>query len=190
MTDGPTNEELLRLIADLEYRVAALETRSVSSKGKPAGDDPMFDDFWAVWPKKVNKGNARKAWALIPTATRCTVLSKASEYGAIYENATEDQLKFVPYPASWLNAHGWEDDPRVWRLNFASHAPGAARKSSTQLPLIGKGETVLTKEQRDALAKAQEERAVAERNDLVKRLKAAGKLPRDYPDGSDERGPF
>ncbi len=181
-------EELRRRLALLESRMAALEAQPSSKRGKPTGDDARFDAFWAAYPKKVNKGQARVAWSKMTASAQGLAAEKAADYGAIYENATEDQLKYVPYPASWLNASGWEDDPKVWRLNFASHAPGAARK--VVLPVVGKGTTTLTTEQRDELAKAEQERAVAERNELVKRLKAAGKLPRDYPDGSDERGPF
>lgn len=178
-------EDLLRLIEDLEARVSALEATR-PKKAKASVEDPRFDEFWWAYPKRANKEQARKAWATIPLKTRDLVVERAAEYGHVYDKATDEQLRFVPHPATWLNACGWEDDPKVWRANFLSHAPGAARKSSTQLPLVGKGEpTVLTEAQRTALADAQEARRKAERAELVERLKAQGKLPKCYVDGED-----
>lgn len=177
-------EEFRRRLALMEARIDALEAQPPSRKKKIV-EDEMFDEFWLSYPKRAGKGAAKKAWASIPAATRRAVLDAATEYGNVYAHATDEQLRFVPNPATWLNACGWEDDPKVWRANFLSHAPG--RKPA--LPMVGKGDFTPTKEQRDALAKAQEERRLAERAALVARLKKEGKLPKGYVE-SDEGGPF
>lgn len=73
-------------------------------------DPPLesFEDFWAMYPKKEDKGTARRAWA---TATKKTT-------GAVICAALQSQLpilmgiqrKFVPYPARWLNGERWADE--------------------------------------------------------------------------------
>lgn len=172
-------EELRRRLALLESRMAALEAQPSSKKVKPTGDDARFDAFWAAYPKKVNKGQARVAWSKMTASAQGLAVEKAADYGAIYEHATEAQLKFVPNPATWLNASGWEDDPKVWRANFAAYFPNMSRKPA--LPPVGKSEApAMTQAQREALAKAQEERAKADRAELVARLKKEGKLPKGY----------
>lgn len=186
MSDYFDEFKLERRLALMEARITALEAQPPSKK-KTVGDDEMFDEFWLNYPKRAGKGAAKKAWASIKVATRRAVVDAAAEYGHIYAHATDEQLRFVPNPATWLNASGWEDDPKVWRANFAAYFPNMSRK--TQLPLVGKGDFTPTKEQQDAIAKAQEERRKAERADLVARLKREGKLPKGYVEG-DEGGPF
>ena len=80
-----------------------------SSASDDAGYSKSFESFWALYPKRVNKGSAYKAFKRI----------KASEYPAIRAGLTikikcqdwvKDIGKFIPHPASWLNARGWEDE--------------------------------------------------------------------------------
>ena len=63
-----------------------------------------FDDFWKAYPRKVAKGSAVKAWR--------TAIKKANVEEII--RATEkykwpDDPKFIPHPATWLNAERWAD---------------------------------------------------------------------------------
>ena len=40
----------------------------------PKGQEVVFSDFWAVWPHKVGKASAEKAWAKIPAQDRQMVV--------------------------------------------------------------------------------------------------------------------
>ncbi|WP_307480289.1 hypothetical protein [Microbacterium trichothecenolyticum] len=79
----------------------------------PAGDlntidgiDP-FDEFWAAWPRKVAKPNARKAWAkALKRATAETITAAAIDYR---DNPHRPSTEFIPHPATWLNRDGWDD---------------------------------------------------------------------------------
>lgn len=79
----------------------------------PAGDlntidgiDP-FDEFWAAWPRKVAKPNARKAWAkALNRSTAETITAAAIEYR---DNPHRPSAEFIPHPATWLNRDGWDD---------------------------------------------------------------------------------
>jgi hypothetical protein len=59
-----------------------------------------FEEFWKLYPKKVAKADALKAWnkaIKVKTAERLLELTKAYAEGKL-----PDQT-YIPYPASWLN---------------------------------------------------------------------------------------
>jgi len=59
-----------------------------------------FDEFWKLYPKKIAKADALKAWikaTKLKTADELLKLTKAYAEGKL-PDAT-----FIPYPASWLN---------------------------------------------------------------------------------------
>jgi len=62
--------------------------------------DIDFDNFWKLYPKKVAKADALKAWKVATkkkTADELLKLTKAYAEGKLPEG------KYIPYPASWLN---------------------------------------------------------------------------------------
>lgn len=70
-----------------------------------------FETFWTNYPKKRSKGQAEKAWAKIKPDEQLTgeILS-ALERAKTSADWQKDGGQFIPYPATWLNAKGWEDD--------------------------------------------------------------------------------
>lgn len=76
----------------------------------------MFDKFWSLYPRKVDKGFAQTRWNKI-----CAKKDKTRPTWRMVENALYQQKKserwtqqpeFIPYPASWLNKARWLDDPK------------------------------------------------------------------------------
>ena len=71
-------------------------------------NDTAFEQFWAAYPNKINKGDAHRAFEevrkLLPDNLVERVRLKAST-----DNWVKDDGKFVPQPAKWLRNHGWED---------------------------------------------------------------------------------
>lgn len=70
-----------------------------------------FDEFWASYPKKRSKGDAIKAWERIKPdedlfATIMLAVSAAKES----DDWRKEGGKYIPFPASWLRAKGWEDE--------------------------------------------------------------------------------
>lgn len=77
------------------------------SRGSPLDG---FDAFWAAYPKKRSKGDAEKAWSkLRPSADLQAVLLRAVAAAVASADWRKESGKYIPYPASWLNAKGWED---------------------------------------------------------------------------------
>lgn len=70
-----------------------------------------FDKFWAAYPKKVSKGDALKAWGKIkvPVETLDKILT-ALEWQKKLPAWMKDGGQFIPYPATYLRAMGWEDE--------------------------------------------------------------------------------
>jgi hypothetical protein len=70
-----------------------------------------FEQFWDTYPKKKNKGQARKAWLkLSPDKPLIEKIHQSLEVAKENDDWQKDNGKYIPYPATWLNAEGWEDD--------------------------------------------------------------------------------
>ncbi len=69
-----------------------------------------FESFWQSYPRKVKKLDAQKAW-LQTAAVRpeATVLLQALEDHKRSEPWVRDDGRFIPYAASWLRGHRWQD---------------------------------------------------------------------------------
>ncbi len=88
------------------------ESKEDISPLTPQGADKLFDQFWAVYPKKKGKEQARKAWKkLAPDKDLCRQMSAALKWQKQSQEWLKDGGQFIPYPASWLNGHRWEDAP-------------------------------------------------------------------------------
>lgn len=74
----------------------------------PQGDK-RFDRFWTVYPKKVGKGAARKAFA--KAVRKCSVddMIAAVEKQKQSSQWTKDNGQYIPNPATWLNQERWDD---------------------------------------------------------------------------------
>lgn len=72
-----------------------------------------FAQFWAAYPRKKSKGQARKTWDKISKAKELPDLSvllaaiAAAKAGHDWQQADG---KYIPYPSTWLNDQGWEDE--------------------------------------------------------------------------------
>jgi len=72
---------------------------------------PKFEDFWKAYPKKKSKGQAEKTWKKIkPNATLFSEMLVGIEKAKKSPGWTKDNGEYIPYPSSWLNAKGWEDE--------------------------------------------------------------------------------
>jgi len=84
------------------------ETETDSKRGFVSGG---FKNFWFKYPRKKNKGLALKAWKQIkPNQALQTKIFEAIENAKTGADWLKDEGQFIPYPASWLNAKGWEDE--------------------------------------------------------------------------------
>lgn len=73
-----------------------------------------FDSFWSVYPKKTAKQDARKAWDKLRVDNELyTLIMKNLMKQTKSQDWLKENGKYVPYPATWLNGHRWEDEVEV-----------------------------------------------------------------------------
>ena len=70
-----------------------------------------FEEFWKRYPRKKSKGQAKKAWLKIKPDEQLVALifAKIEQAKKSGDWQKEDDT-YIPYPATWLNAQGWEDE--------------------------------------------------------------------------------
>lgn len=80
---------------------------------------PEFEEFYAAYPRRVEPQDAARAYLKAIKTTTHRDLMIATRRFAI--ECREREKRFIPYPASWLNAGGYESEPdrdrRVSGLN-------------------------------------------------------------------------
>lgn len=73
--------------------------------------EPLFDQFWNAYPRKVSKGAARKAWGkLKPDEALTQTIITAVGRQITSEQWVKDGGQYIPHPATWLNNKRWEDE--------------------------------------------------------------------------------
>ena len=76
-----------------------------------------FDAFWELYPRKVAKPKAERAWRKVTDDG--AVMAGLACWNAYWKS--RDDPRFVPYPATWLNDERWNDDPPPIRANGNGH---------------------------------------------------------------------
>jgi hypothetical protein len=75
-------------------------------------DQQRFDEFWANYPKKTGKADARKSWkrAKVTVDLHDRIIT-AIEQAKHTEQWQRDNGRFIPNPATWINQGRWDDEP-------------------------------------------------------------------------------
>lgn len=116
----PTNERP----ADDQQTTTKQEHKHINTKDKPycasSNDDSTeivnstiytkaFEMFWELYPVRKNKGDAAKAFSKIKSieypAIKSGLIAAKESSGWLKDNG-----QWIPYPATWLRARGWEDE--------------------------------------------------------------------------------
>lgn len=80
----------------------------------PKGNGSMeylFQLFWNEYPKHISKGTAEK-WFIKnnPTKDLVEIMVNKLKQQKKTKQWKKESGKFIPYPSTWLNAKGWEDE--------------------------------------------------------------------------------
>lgn len=116
-TDSRPSYGASGVVPDRERRQAAgphAASRRKPGSGLTEAQQARFDRFWGAYPRKVAKGEARKAWRkLDPDDDLTEQICEAIETAKAAEQWRKDEGRFIPYPATWLRREGWEDRHEV-----------------------------------------------------------------------------
>lgn len=78
----------------------------------PKGDDG-FDQFWTLYPRKVKKLDALRAWEKGKCSAILHKILTAVQRHCTSEEWRKDGGKYIPHPTSWLNKQRWDDELKV-----------------------------------------------------------------------------
>ncbi len=75
----------------------------------------MFAIFWSDYPRRIAKKDALKAWLKLKLDEELfrTIIGAVRDQKEFLWHETE--VRFIPYPASWLNGERWADELPDWK---------------------------------------------------------------------------
>lgn len=78
--------------------------------GNVNGDDPLFTEFWQVYPRKVGKPRARKAWRLARKRGHdpAAITAAAQAYAGQCQRERRE-ARFIAHASTWLNDERYLD---------------------------------------------------------------------------------
>jgi len=90
------------------------ETEQEKEKEKANVD--AGEAIYSAYPRKVAPSDALKAIAkaIAKGKTPAHLLERTTAYAAATALWTEDELRFIPHPATWFNGGRYDDDPKTW----------------------------------------------------------------------------
>lgn len=118
LTEAPqTSHKLARVSESTREHAQTLANSAPERRGEEgkvntpssADADGAFNEWWALYPRKVGKAEARKAWTKAVKASSVTAVQAGLKAQLPTIKASEE--RFRPHPATWLNQGRWEDEP-------------------------------------------------------------------------------
>lgn len=74
-------------------------------------NEELFNKFWNEYPKKKSKGNVEKWFEKNkPTEELINLMIEKLRVLKTTSQWTKKNGQYIPYPTTWLNAKGWEDE--------------------------------------------------------------------------------
>jgi DNA-binding MarR family transcriptional regulator len=109
---GVAGDPPVRVTGDLPPRVMGDPPVMKAIRNESQRNETLmegFDQFWSEYPRKASKATARRAFtkALRKTDLETILLGLKRAIDGEWSRRSPDK---IPYPATWLNAEGWEDD--------------------------------------------------------------------------------
>ena len=87
-----------------------------------------FNIFWKKYPKKKSKGQAERTWAkLKPDNNLFKVILSKIEEAKNSKDWIKQSGQFIPYPSTWLNNKGWEDEYKQKQQFLSDTGMGTVR---------------------------------------------------------------
>lgn len=77
---------------------------------KLRNDNPLFFQFWDLWPKKQARKDALKAWLKNNCDEHFDLIMKKLPQFIQSQQWRKDRGQYIPLPATWLNKERWQDE--------------------------------------------------------------------------------
>ena len=80
-----------------------------SEEGKES-EKGEFETFWNLYPRKIGKKAAKKAWDAAQDRPALSRILAAITSARASHEWIKDRGKWIPHPATWLNQGRWDDE--------------------------------------------------------------------------------
>lgn len=145
MTDDMMEQACRSWLAHRGYLITKLEATKVDgveafvlptpSDATASNERPLeaplsrFDEFWALYPRKVGKEAARKIYEKNDLATQAEIITGLENHLAA--NAFSNEKVYIKHPSTWLTQKVWKDEPE--KRAFPKPQVGGVRESRKAL---------------------------------------------------------
>lgn len=130
------------------------EVKNTESKNMPTAN--LFEDFWFIYPRRVGKGSALKAFNKAAETVGAEIIVAGA--AKLSRDPNLPAIQYVPYPATWINREGWNDEPYPARERTKEELAAEAADKATKRRLADLAES------RRIMEEAQEAKRLAELN--------------------------
>jgi hypothetical protein len=142
-TEEPTDYKKTTPIEDKELRTLAQDKL-----------ERAFTEFWNVYPRKVGKNEAKKAFTKAHAVANGEVVLGAQRFAADPNLPTDKN--YIPHPATWLNAGRWEDEPLPHREKSPEEKAALAKAEAERRRLVDLEASRRIREESEAARRALE----------------------------------
>lgn len=128
---NPKKEEVLRTSSSTSETTDLFggtlhDKKSAKSKAKTKAEklsDPLFVEFWSVYPKQTHKETAANAYAkaVAAGADPRQINEGARLYAQMWDGATPEERQYITKASNWLNDGCWDGS---WHMRDMSQANG------------------------------------------------------------------
>lgn len=114
MADYRQNQKQIACKTNSKTNVNQADKKRKEKNREDNNTNAHFEQFWNVYPKKISKANALKSFEKIKCDDELlNIILSAIHTQSQSEQWQKDNGKYIPYPATWLNQHRWEDELSV-----------------------------------------------------------------------------
>jgi len=98
--------QLDRIESMLKEVLTHLEKPKRRQNGSASVTSAAFDAFWSLYPRKVSKPAAVRAWNGLNLTQQRKATAVIPQWTKAWGN---EAIRFVPHAATWLNGHRFDD---------------------------------------------------------------------------------
>lgn len=110
MTGSYANNDNANRVRRCRERKKAMELEAQKQIPAPKKTNDDFEKFWKAYPKKKAKATAQRAFEKAIKKTDLETILRGIEAQKKSRQWQEADGRFVPHPATWLNAGAWDDE--------------------------------------------------------------------------------
>lgn len=105
VNEPPPNQEPLTINQE------PIDQKTCSATACVSADENLFPKFWGLYPRKVGKADAQKAWKKLKVTDELYgLITSGLARQVVSTDWTKDKGQYIPHPSTWLNGRRWEDE--------------------------------------------------------------------------------